>query len=151
MEIEYEGLVIDEQTGEIIDGDLSIDNLVYRAHEAQEQRKRWGQIESALKAAVDKVQVNKRAAYGKIVATRIEGTYPKLSDGWRTAVLEGEIPPDVHASLLADAKTFDRKSLGPTLAGLVENYTDHLPKASYILLTVAEKRAPIARNTDGNE
>ena len=150
-EIEYEGLVVDMDTGEIIDGDLSIDNLVYRAHDAQEQRKRWGQIESAIKAAVDKAQINKRASYGRIVASRIEGTYPKLSDSWRTAVLEGEIPPDVHAALLADAKSFDRKALSPVLSGIVETYTDHLPKASYILLTLAEKRAPIARSTDGNE
>jgi len=150
-EIEYEGLVIDDQTGEIIDGDQSIDNLVYRAHEAQEQRKRWGQIETALKAAIDRIQVERRAAYGRIVATRVGGTFPKLSPGWRTAVLEGEIPPEAHAELLAGARTFDKDALGPVLAGLVENYTEHQPKRPYIRITVAEKRAPKARFNDGNE
>lgn len=150
-EIEYEGLVIDDQTGEIIDGDQSIDNLVYRAHEAQEQRKRWGQIEAALKSAINKAQVEKRGAYGRLVATRIGGTYPVLSPGWRTAVLEGEIPPEAHAELLAGARTFDKDALGPVLAGFVENYTEHEPKRPYILLSVAEKRAPKARDNDGNE
>ena len=150
-EIEYEGLVIDDQTGEIIDGDQSIDNLVYRAHEAQLQAERWGQIEAALKSAINKAQVEKRGAYGRLVATRIGGTYPVLSPGWRTAVLEGEIPPEAHAELLAGARTFDKSALGPVLAGLVENYTEHEPKRPYILLSVAEKRAPRARVTDGNE
>lgn len=150
-EIEYEGLVIDTVTGEIIDGDQSIDNLVYRAHEAQEQRKRWGEIESALKSAIDRAQVEKRAAYGRIVATRVSGTFPKLSPKWRTAVLEGEIPPDAHAELLAGAKAFDKAILGPVMMGFVENYTEHEPKRPYILLSVAEKRAPKARDNDGNE
>ena len=150
-EIEYEGLVIDDQTGEIIDGDQSIDNLVYRAHEAQLQAERWGQIEAALKSAINKAQVEKRGAYGRLVATRIGGTYPVLSPGWRTAVLEGEIPPEAHAELLAGARTFDKSALGPVLAGLVENYTEHRQKRPYIRITVAEKRAPKARDNDGNE
>lgn len=150
-EIEYEGLVIDITTGEIIDGDQSIDNIVYRAHEAQLQAERWGQIEAALKSAINKAQVEKRGAYGRLVATRIGGTYPVLSPGWRTAVLEGDIPWESIPPLLARAKTFDKAGLDPVLAGLVENYTEHRPKRPYIRITVAEKRAPKVRGNDGNE
>lgn len=141
-EIEYEGLVIDDQTGEIIDGDLSIDNLVYRAHEAQLQVKRWGEIAAALTVAVDRIQVEKRAAYGRLVVTRVAGTYPRLSAGWRTAVLEGEIPPDLHAEMLANARTFDRDHMDPVSSGMVENYTEHVARKPYLRITVAEKRAP---------
>lgn len=142
--IEYDGLVIDDSTGEIIDGDTTLDALAHRAYEAEQQRREWERIEAACKAALLAKQDSHRAAYGRIVATVITGSYP-LHDAkrWQRDINEGAIPPELTRDLLLYANRFDRKAMPAALSGLVENYTNHVPRKPYVQLTPARRRAPM--------
>lgn len=147
--IEYDGLVIDDETGEVIDGDSSLDALAHRAYEAEQQRREWERIEAACKAAIVAKQVERRAAYGRLVATVTQGTFPVLDQKrWQRDIREGAIPPEITRDLLEWAKTFDRRAMPAALAGLVENYTNHPPRKPFVQISVARRRAPESRTED---
>lgn len=150
--IEYQGWVVDDATGEIMQEGGDLDALVHAAHSAEQQIKSWEKIAAMLKANVMTRQGEKRATYGRLVARIVEGTYPVLdAPRWKIDIAEGLIPPEAHADLLSYAKTFDRAKMPAPLAGLVENYTNHPARKPFVQIEVQAQRAPVSQEEQGDE
>ena len=150
-----EGVLIDDSTGEIIEGVVpGADPLFWAAiklTDALEQEKAWGIQASALKAILLKGQAEKRAEYGDRLITITQRMNHRENIDAERAYLRakedrGGLPLERLTELVFAAKGFERAALTAEMAGELESFIEDAPTKPFVLASVVRKLAP---GTDG--
>ena len=143
--IEYQGLVVDSETGEVLTlppGEDALSGAAWRRHAAKEQQKAWEHTVQTLDRVLMR-QDTRKAQYGEVVVSVVAGSFPKTDVEAFVSMLS-EIPLEAEemADIIAAAKGFDRDKLPARVLEAFDDCTTKVPKAPYILTAPVLKQAP---------
>lgn len=145
-----DGILVNDEDGEVIEapegtGDMAA-LMVSRAYHAGQQAKRWAAIEGAAKAVILRLQAEKTARYGNIVAQRRQSNRPVFDSGrFRHWAKRQELFVTDYEALAFAAKGFNTKALAADHSYLVkgiEECTDKVPTREFVVLDVVAEIAP---------
>lgn len=144
--LDIDGVVIDEETGEVIDsgmGEAGI--LVWAAHQlagAQEQRKAWERQEGALKALLMRQMPDKKLAAGSVVVSRVSGSERKTfnREAWREFMGDEELTLAEWREIALNAERIDQAP--PNMTPAIFDRLCFTRKRSADYVTVAPVRKP---------
>lgn len=112
--LDIDGIVIDEETGEIIDGAEDSPNLliwaVHRLADANTQRKQWERQEGALKALLMREMPDKKATDGTYVVSLVSGSERKTfnREAWRGFMEDEELTLSEWREIALNAERIDQ-------------------------------------------
>ena len=139
------GLIVDDDSGEIIDSAGIDDPLKFsaeRRHAAKEQIDEW----TALLRNYDRVllaSLEGKTAYGDIVVSVRSSSYPVWhADVFALELSALELTRDEYAEALAAAKGFDTDALPDVLRLPAQMATERRRKRPWIESSIARKVAP---------
>jgi len=130
------GLVVDDDTGEVIEIPEGVDALTLLAHgrhDAKGQEDAWKQRRQAYDAALLAKMTEKRANFTGVVVSVMGRTYTKtdvdaFADSLAAAAIEW---PDLMA-VIAAAQGFKRDLLPESVWEIYDKHTEHLPTKAWI-------------------
>ena len=142
--LEIDGIVVDEETGEVIEGHPGEAFLLtWAAHQlagAAEQRKAWAQQEGALKALLMRQMPGHKLAAGDVVVSRVSGSERKTFNrtAWREFMAEEELTLAEWREIALNAERID--TCPPTMTPAVFDRLCFERKRSADYVTVAPVR-----------
>lgn len=142
--LEIDGIVVDEETGEVVHGHPGEASLLtWAAHQlagAAEQRKAWAQQEAALKALLMRHMPDRKLAAGDVVVSRVSGSERKAFNraAWREFMEDEELTLAEWREIALDAASID--ICPPTMTPAVFDRLCFTRKRSADYVTVAPVR-----------
>lgn len=141
------GIVADDETGEIISGDQpgALDILAAHLLEASEQEKAWKARAAALKAVMMRQQEEPKRAYGDVVVSKRQSTRREQNtDGIRQWLRKAELSREELWTVIDAAREIDLQKLPLDWMPQLVEYDTARPNRPYIVVERARKAAPNA-------
>jgi hypothetical protein len=158
--IELDGLLIDDETGELLEAELGPETLALvaaRRHDAYSQEKAWERARVVYDQVLLRGQEAKQAVYKDVVVRVASGSYMKTDVPAMASLLagraeeqlengtEGEAPIVLELLHVVGAATgFRRAELPETVVELYDRVTTKLFKRPWIETVPVKRAAPVA-------
>ncbi len=162
--LNLDGLIVDEDTGEIIDvpeGQNALDMVAHRLADAKDQAKEWAHIVQIYSAVVLREQADKKAIYGDTVLNQVYGSAESFDRSeWMLDSLGLELIRDEWRALAQAATGFDRDALKAAdkllgrrrgLSPLIQRYYKRKDRAPYVTVSKVRRAAPRVVRTVAEE
>lgn len=143
---EIDGLVVDEETGEIVEAPVGGDALTMvavRRHYAHEQEKTWERARQGFDRVLLARQDTPKATYADVMVAVRGRTYSDTDvEAFADMVIETPLEPSEMAQLIAAAKGFKRDLLPERLRPLFDSATAARESKPWIESRAVLKPAP---------
>lgn len=141
-------LVIDDETGEIIDAagiDDPLKFVAQKRHEAAQQMKEWEELRRNYDRVLLRNQELLKVTYGDVVIARRSSSYPVFQAlDFGSMLADLELTAEERLQILFAAKGFTREMLPEVAQPLLDKATEHRQKQPWIESSIARKVAPKA-------
>lgn len=150
-----DALVIDDETGEIIDAagiDDPLKFVAQKRHEAAQQMKEWEELRRNYDRVLLRNQEEAKTSYGDVVIARRTSTYPVFdASTFGSMLFDTELTAEERLEVIFAAKGFNRELLPEVLRPALDEATEHRQKQPWIESSVARKVAPKTTRTVGDD
>lgn len=137
-------LLVDDETGEILEVPQGVDALflvAHRRHDAKQQEDAWKAQRAMLDAVLLKKQEEKKAEYGDIIVAIKGGSYSKTDaealanlvyERFRSAFSDDSVAVSAVLGLIAAASGFAKDKIPQPTLGIYEEATEWLEKRPWV-------------------
>ena len=150
-----DALVIDDETGEIIDAagiDDPLKFIALKRHEAAQQMKEWEELRRNYDRVLLRNQEEAKTSYGDVVIAKRTSSYPVFDgEAFGGKALDVELTAAERVLFYFAAKGFNRDLLPDVLKPVLDEATEHRQKQPWIESSIARKVAPKATRAVGDD
>ncbi len=147
--IDLDGLIVDSETGEVIEAPAGADVIAMAAHrfrEAKEQAKEWTARAGLFQQVLLRGQETRRAVYGDtVITTRYDNYTAFNADAWREFAEDAELLLAEWRALAMSSRGFDLKQLEDAVGELlpaIARFYETKPKSPFVMASIVTKHAP---------
>lgn len=144
--IDMDGLILDDETGEIVEAAEGQDSLAIvarRRHEAHTQAEQWKRVQAIYDAVLLRQQEERTATYGDVLIRIAGSSYSKFdAPAFREEIAQTELTPAEWEAIALAASNFDPEALPPIARTIYGQYNQRLSKRPWIMSQAVLRRAP---------